>query len=68
MAAGPRYITPARTARKTPLPTVTPLLGVTQPLPGNGCFSDSTFFALSKASYLSNIFKKFSYYIAWGGL
>jgi hypothetical protein len=31
MAAGPRYIASARTAQKTPLLAVTPLLRVTQP-------------------------------------
>jgi hypothetical protein len=36
-------ITFLRTAQKTPLPTVTPLFRVTQPLPINGCFSGSAF-------------------------
>jgi hypothetical protein len=31
-AAGPRYIASERTAQKTPLPRVTPLLRATQPL------------------------------------
>jgi hypothetical protein len=35
MATGPRYIALARTAQKTSLPKVTPLLHVTQPLPSN---------------------------------
>jgi hypothetical protein len=48
MAAGPRYIASARTAQKTPLPTVTPFLRVTQPSPSNGCLSGSTVLALSK--------------------
>jgi hypothetical protein len=39
-AGGPRYITSEWTAQKTPLPTVTPLLRVTQPLPGSGSLSD----------------------------
>jgi hypothetical protein len=38
MAAGPHYIASALTAQKTLLPTVTPLLLVTQPLSNNGCF------------------------------
>jgi hypothetical protein len=42
------YITLAQTAQRTLLPTVTPLLCVTQPLPSNGCFSGSTVHALSK--------------------
>jgi hypothetical protein len=49
MAAGPRYIGSARMiAQKTPLPTVTPLLRVTQPLPSNVCFSGSAVHTLSK--------------------
>jgi hypothetical protein len=48
MAAGPCYIAPARTTQETPLPTVAPLLRVTQPLPSNGHFSGFTLFALSK--------------------
>jgi hypothetical protein len=35
-------------AQKTPLPTVTPLLHVTQLLPSNGCFTGSTVLVLSK--------------------
>jgi hypothetical protein len=42
MAAGLRYIVSARTAQKSQLPTITPLLRVTQPLLSNGCFSGST--------------------------
>jgi hypothetical protein len=38
LPCGPRYIASAQTTQKTPLPTVTPLLSVTQPLPGSGCF------------------------------
>jgi hypothetical protein len=36
------------TAQKIPVPTVTPLLHVTQPLPSSDCFSGSIFLALSK--------------------
>jgi hypothetical protein len=52
LAAGPRYIASARTAQKTPLPTLTLLLRVTQPLPRNYCFSDSTVLVLSKYATL----------------
>jgi hypothetical protein len=38
--------------RKSPLPTFTPLLRVTQPLPSNGCFSGSTVLALTKYATL----------------
>jgi hypothetical protein len=38
MAAGVLYTASARTAQKTTIATVTPLLRVTQPLPNNGCF------------------------------
>jgi hypothetical protein len=48
MAAGPVYTTTARTVHITPLPTAIPLWRVVQSLPINGCFSDSTFLALSK--------------------
>jgi hypothetical protein len=48
MGARPFYIASVRTAQTTPLPTVTPLLRVIQPLPSNGCFSGSTVLALSK--------------------
>jgi hypothetical protein len=48
MAVGPRYIASTRTAQKTPLRTVTPVLRVTQPLPSSGCFSVSTVLVLSK--------------------
>jgi hypothetical protein len=49
---------------KTPLPTVTPLLRVIQPLPRNGCFSGSTVLALRKhATILSNIYYKNNWYI-----
>jgi hypothetical protein len=48
MAAGFRCIAAARTAQKTPLPKVTPLLRVTQPLTSNCCFCDSTILAFSK--------------------
>jgi hypothetical protein len=60
MAAGPRYMTSARTAQKTPLPTVTRLLHVTQPLPSNGCFYGFTILALGERatiwSHLSTCF------------
>jgi hypothetical protein len=48
MAAGRRYIAFARTAQKTTVPTVPPLLRVTQLLSSSGCFSESTVLALSK--------------------
>jgi hypothetical protein len=48
MTADPRYIVSARTAQKTPLPTVTPLLRVTQALPSSGCLSVSTVLVLIK--------------------
>jgi hypothetical protein len=48
MAAEPRYTASTWTAQKAKLPTVTPLLRVTQPLPSNGRFSGSTILALSK--------------------
>jgi hypothetical protein len=51
MTAGPRYIAPAQTAQKTPLPTVTPLC-VTQPLHSSGCFSGSTVLTLGKYATL----------------
>jgi hypothetical protein len=57
MTAGPLYIASAQTAQKTPLPTVTPLLRVTQPLPNNGWFW-STVLALSK--YATIILLKFT--------
>jgi hypothetical protein len=44
----PHYIASTRTPQKTPLPTLTLLLHVTQPLPNNVCFSGSTILALSK--------------------
>jgi hypothetical protein len=47
-AAGPLYTASARTKQKTRLPTVNSLLHVTQSLPNNGCFCESTVFALSK--------------------
>jgi hypothetical protein len=46
--AGPRYIASAQTAQKTPLSTVTLVLRVTQPLPGNVCIPGSTVMVLSK--------------------
>jgi hypothetical protein len=55
MAAEPRYIASAQTAQETPLPTITPLLRVTQPLLSNGCFSGSTIFALCKYATISII-------------
>jgi hypothetical protein len=48
MAAAHRYIASARTAQITPLPTVTPLLHVTEPLPSNGGFFVFTVLAFSK--------------------
>jgi hypothetical protein len=42
MVAAPRYIAPARTEQETPLPTVTPLLRVTLPLPNDSRLSGST--------------------------
>jgi hypothetical protein len=48
LAAGPRYMAPARTAKKTPYPEATPLLRVTQPFANNGCSTGSTVLALSK--------------------
>jgi hypothetical protein len=42
MAAGPSYLSSQSTQKKTALPTVTPLLRVTQTLPSNGCFFIST--------------------------
>jgi hypothetical protein len=47
MASGSSYIASERTAHKTPLPTVAPLLCVTQPLPSNSYFSGSIFLTLS---------------------
>jgi hypothetical protein len=47
-APSPLYVASVRTAQKTPLPTVTPLLVVAQPLPSNGCFCGSTVVAFSK--------------------
>jgi hypothetical protein len=44
------YTISARTAQETPLPTVTPLLRVTQPLPSNDSFYGSTVLALSKCA------------------
>jgi hypothetical protein len=44
----PAYNIWERIVRNTPLPKVTPLLHITQPLPSNGYFSGSTVFALSK--------------------
>jgi hypothetical protein len=52
MAAGPLYITSARTAQKTPLPSVIPLFRVTHPLPRNGRLSGSTVLALIKYAIL----------------
>jgi hypothetical protein len=54
MAAGPK-VSSARTAQKTPLPKVTPLFRVTQPLRSNGCFSGSTVLALSKYATILKI-------------
>jgi hypothetical protein len=45
---GPCYIPSTRTAEKTPLPAVTLLLLVTQPLPRSGCFSGSAVLAFIK--------------------
>jgi hypothetical protein len=59
MTAGPRYIESTRTAEKTPLPTVTPLLRVTHPLPSNGYLSGSTILALSKYATIITPFKEF---------
>jgi hypothetical protein len=42
------YIASACTTQKTPLPTITPVSCVTQPLPSNGCLSGCTVHALSK--------------------
>jgi hypothetical protein len=47
MADAARYIASALTAQKTPLPTVIPLLSVTQLLPSNGTFTVSTDLGLS---------------------
>jgi hypothetical protein len=48
MASGPPYIASVWTAQKTPLPTVTPLLHVTQSLSSSGYLFGSTILALSK--------------------
>jgi hypothetical protein len=48
MTAGTYYIASARIAQKTPLPIVTTLLPVTQPLPSNCCLPGFTIAALSK--------------------
>jgi hypothetical protein len=57
MAAGPRYIASTRTAEKTPLPTATPLLRVTQLLASNGWFFGST--SSSYEKICQNIFAIF---------
>jgi hypothetical protein len=62
MAAGPRYIASARTAQKTPLPTVTPLLRVTQPLSSNDCLSGSTVLAFNATVLTSYNLKKWEKY------
>jgi hypothetical protein len=54
MADDPRYIASSRIGEKTPLPIVTPLLRVAQPLPSNGCFSACTVLALSKYDTMFN--------------
>jgi hypothetical protein len=48
MVAGLRYATSAQSAQKTQLPTVTPFLRFTQPLPRNGSFFGSKVLALKK--------------------
>jgi hypothetical protein len=52
LRAGTRYIASTRLSQRTPLPTVTPLLRVTQPLPSNGCFCDSKILTLRKYATL----------------
>jgi hypothetical protein len=56
MAAVPRYIASARTAHKTPPPTVTPLLSVKEPLLNTGCFYGPTVLDLSKRATTLNLF------------
>jgi hypothetical protein len=46
LSAGPPYTAWERTAQKTLLPTVTPLLLVTYPLPSNDSFSGTTVLSL----------------------
>jgi hypothetical protein len=67
MAAGPRYVALARTAQKTALPKVTPLLLVTQPLPSNGCFSGSTVPSLSECATVIYPTVSKSWIWAWTG-
>jgi hypothetical protein len=68
MAVGPRYIVSTRTTQKTPLPTVTPLLRVTKPLPRNSCFSGFTVHYLSKyATVLSAAFTPLDSDVVWTG-
>jgi hypothetical protein len=57
---GSHYIASARTAHKTRLPTVSPLLRITKALRNNDCFSGSTVLALSK---YATVFKcEYDYY------
>jgi hypothetical protein len=56
MAAAPRYIASARIAHKTPLPTVTPMLRVKQPLPSTVSFSGFTVLDLRKCATTLNLF------------
>jgi hypothetical protein len=43
-----RYVAPARTTQKTSLPTLIPLLRITEQLHRNGYFTGFTILALSK--------------------
>jgi hypothetical protein len=56
MAAGPRYVDLVRIPQKTPLPTLTQLFRVTQPLPNSGCFSGSTILAFSRHATIYMVF------------
>jgi hypothetical protein len=63
MTAGPCYIASARTAQKSPLPTIIPSLRVTQPLPSNGRFYGSTVLALSKHDAIPFSLGKLTMYV-----
>jgi hypothetical protein len=73
MAAGSRYIASVRTAQKTPLWTVTPMLRVTQPLAISVCFSGPTALALSIYATVQALFTQIislmylKVHISWSG-
>jgi hypothetical protein len=63
MAAAPHYVALAQSTQKTVLPTVTPLLHVTQPLLSKGLFSSSTVLVMRKYATILNKYNGTAYFM-----